>query len=382
MLNQNEIDELVILRQALHQSPELSGEEIQTSKKIHKFLSKFSPTKIIHNLSGAAIVAVYEGVDTNGPTILFRCELDALPILEQNSENYKSATEGVAHSCGHDGHMSIIASIAMILSRKPLAKGRVILVFQPAEETGQGARPLVVALKNHELVPDYSFALHNMPKMKMHEIGIKSGTFNCASVGMKIQLFGKTSHASHPENGLSPSDAVCEILSEIKNINRSYKDADNYTAISLTHVNMGEESFGITVGQAVVLLTLRSETDLNLEAIKQRLETFVADVCFKYDLKFTYNYEEYFAASVNDVQATDQIIQACNDEGQIIVNMNAAWRASEDFGLYGDFSRSAMFLLGSGVNRPQLHNPNFDFPDELIATGNRIFMRMIHNILG
>uniref|UniRef100_A0A2A4Z723 Peptidase M20 n=1 Tax=OCS116 cluster bacterium TaxID=2030921 RepID=A0A2A4Z723_9PROT len=382
MLNQAEISQLTELRRKLHQLPEISGNERQTAIMISEFLNEFAPDELYNALSGNALAAVYNGQDANGPTVLFRCELDALPILETSSIAYKSQYDHVAHSCGHDGHMGIVASLAVALHKQRPATGRVILLFQPAEETGKGAKPLVEALKLHKLVPKYSFALHNMPKMKMHEVAIKDGFFNCASIGMKIELLGKTSHASHPENGLSPCEAMCEILAEVKNINQEYKAHDAFCLVSINHAGLGEEAFGITAGAAKIMLTLRSESDQLLTKMQNQLDIFTQKTSRKYGLGYDYCLDEPFEASINNDQAADKIRQACADENVPVTELDAAWRASEDFGQFANISKSAMFMLGSGVDQPYLHNPDFNFPDEIIETGHNIFYRLIGNILG
>lgn len=381
MINKSEISQLTKLRQNIHQSPEISGHECNTAQTISQFIEPFKPDQFHNRLSGNALAAVYDGINPAGPTILFRCELDALPIMETSSIAYKSQYNNVAHSCGHDGHMAVVASLAVALHKQRPQSGRVILLFQPAEETGKGAKPLVEALKLNKLVPEYSFALHNVPKMNLHEVATKNGAFNCASVGMKIELFGKTSHASHPEHGISPCEAMCEILAEVKNINLQYEPNDAFCLISINHASMGEEVFGITAGAAKIMLTLRSESDQLLTKMRNQLDVFTQKASRKYNLGYDYSLDEPFEASINDAEATDKIRQACADLNMPVTELDAAWRPSEDFGQFANISKSAMFMLGSGVDQPFLHNPDFNFPDELIETGHDIFYRLITNIL-
>lgn len=382
MLNSTELSQLKQLRQNLHHAPELSGLEVKTAQMILHYLKPLAPDAIYTELSSTAVAVVYDGENPVGDTILFRCELDALPINETNTVTYASKYNTVAHSCGHDGHMAIICALAMSLHKTRPKTGRVILLFQPAEETGKGAKPLVEALRQNQLVPKYSFALHNMPKTKMHEVAIKDGYFNCASVGMQIELFGKTSHASHPENGINPCDAMCEILAEVQNINNEFEVNNAFCLISINHANLGEAAFGVTAGAAKIMLTLRSEDDNLLQKMLNQLETFTQKMSSKYGLDYDYCLDEPFEASINDKQAANKIRQACIDEKMQVTEIDATWRASEDFGQFANISKSAMFLLGSGVEQPFLHNPDFNFPDELIETGHNIFNRLIKNLLG
>ena len=132
------INEIIKLRRELHQNPELSGLESKTANHIRSFFDLHHPTEIIENLGGQGLAAIYE-FSTNGPTIALRCELDALPIDEVNQFIHKSKTKGVSHKCGHDGHMAILAGLIFWIKKQSFEIGKVVLLFQSAEETGQGA---------------------------------------------------------------------------------------------------------------------------------------------------------------------------------------------------------------------------------------------------
>ena len=127
-------DALVSLRRQLHEFPEVAHQEGDTSNRIADFLNHFEPDKLIRNLGGHGLAALYEG-KTEGPAVMIRCELDGLPIGEETTVSYRSRNAGKGHLCGHDGHMTMVAGLAPLLSASRPAKGRVILLFQPAEET-------------------------------------------------------------------------------------------------------------------------------------------------------------------------------------------------------------------------------------------------------
>ena len=199
------INEIIQLRHQLHQFPELSNHEFQTAKRISEFMNQLLPDETI-NLGMTGKAFVFKGKEP-GKTIMFRAELDALPIREATGVNYSSVNQNQMHACGHDGHMAIIAGLGQKIAINRPQKGRVVLLFQPAEEVEQGARDVVEDLAFKKIAPDYIFALHNIPGEESHKILLKSGTFAAASKGMTIRLFGKTSHAAEPENGISPANA-------------------------------------------------------------------------------------------------------------------------------------------------------------------------------
>jgi amidohydrolase len=159
------LEELIQLRHKLHKYPEVSGNEKETANCVLLFLSKYPPHELVTTLGGEGILAIYKGKNV-GKSILFRCELDALPIQEMNSFNYKSVYEGVSHKCGHDGHMAILCGLGKKLYENPIEKGTVMLLFQPSEEDGKGAKRVLHDSKFKEIKPDFAFALHNLPGYK------------------------------------------------------------------------------------------------------------------------------------------------------------------------------------------------------------------------
>ncbi|WP_197678594.1 M20/M25/M40 family metallo-hydrolase [Maribacter dokdonensis] len=166
------IDTLVLLRKQLHENPELSGKEHETANRIVEFVKSFIPTQIIEGVGGTGVGVVYQFAES-GPTVVIRCELDALPIVEENTFNYRSKNSGVSHKCGHDGHMTIVAGLAPWLKEATFKRGKVVLLFQPAEETGKGAANVIEDSRFKNLTIDYVFALHNLPGSKKHSITVR-----------------------------------------------------------------------------------------------------------------------------------------------------------------------------------------------------------------
>jgi len=166
-------------RRSLHAHPELSGREVETARRVADRLAGFAPTRIVTGLGSmrTGVCAVYEG-ERPGPTVLVRCELDALPIQERNTFAHRSTVPGVSHKCGHDGHMATLAALAADLHAKPIARGCVLLLFQPAEETGEGAAAVLRDPAFRALgAPDYVYAFHNVPKFPLGAVLLGEGVF-------------------------------------------------------------------------------------------------------------------------------------------------------------------------------------------------------------
>ncbi|WP_319554232.1 amidohydrolase [Vibrio sp.] len=366
-------------RHTLHQFPELSNQETETSQRIMEQFHHFVPDKVVTGLGGSGLAFIYQG-NKPGPTTLIRCELDALPIDETNTFDHRSVHHGVSHKCGHDGHMAIVSSLGEMLSQNRPASGRVILAFQPAEETGEGAINMVNDPKFNDMMPDYAFALHNYPGLPLGHVAVKSGPFNCASRGMIIRLQGKTSHAAHPENGVSPALAMCNIISQLNTLPESLNERCWVTVI---HAKLGEVAFGTAPGEAVVMATLRSESNQTMQALVEAASALAEQNADRHGLSWSLEWQDVFQASVNSQQGCELVVQACHDTGTAYTLLDEPMRWSEDFGQFTQVAKQgAMFVLGSGRERPQLHNPDYDFPDELTPVGRAIFASLIEKING
>lgn len=381
MLSNSDIKELTEFRRFLHQYPEISGGEFETAKIIVKALEKLNPTKILTNLGGAGVAAIFD-TGKKGPTVLFRAELDALPIEEISDNDWKSKIAGKGHLCGHDGHMTMLLALGRLISRKPVATGRVILMFQPAEEDGSGARAVVAEIAYEEIKPDWAFAIHNEPGRPLAYVSIRAGLMNCASQGLQIKLTGKTAHAADPQDGVSPMLGVAKLLPQLDALGDGRELDESFKLSTLTHVQIGEPTFGIAPADAVINVTLRATTDENLAQMVVAARNLAKQVASENQLNVEFEDCDKFAATVNDLEATKIACDAMNSLGIKNGDFGLPMRASEDFGVFGWEAKAAMICLGSGETHVALHNPDFDFPDDLIPIGASIFERIARDLLG
>jgi metal-dependent amidase/aminoacylase/carboxypeptidase family protein len=255
-------------------------------------------------------------------------------------------------------------------------------MFQPAEEDGSGARAVVADPAYADIAPDWAFAIHNEPGRPFGYVSTRIGLINCASQGLAIRLTGKTSHAANPEDGISPSLAVAELLSALTALGQGGDLDDAFTLATITHVQIGEPSFGISPGEAVIYVTLRTAYDEPMANMVKAARSLVLDAAQKFDLNAAFETCDEFAASINDADATHVAIAAMNAIGIANGNDGLPMRASEDFGVFGWSAKAAMLCLGPGEDHAALHNPDYDFPDDLIPVGAAIFERIAHDLLG
>ena len=381
-LSNRDIADLVTWRRRLHRRPELSGEEGGTAKEVAAFLAPTRPDRVIASLGGTGLALIYEGA-APGPTVLFRAELDALPIEERGEIAHRSEVPGKAHLCGHDGHMATLAALGRGLGRRRAAKGRIVLMFQPAEETGAGASAVIADPRyREEIAPDYAFSLHNWPGIPLGHVAVAAGPVNCASRGMKIVLDGRTAHASMPETGISPMNAVSHLMSALTALGSGDIASPDFAMVTVTHAAMGAPAFGVGPGGAEIWATLRTLVDSRMEALCEAAEALVRQEAEKARLSFDISYHDVFRHCENDSEAVTHLTAAMEAEQIPHDGDCLPMRPSEDFGRFGDAAKSAMFFLGSGKDYPALHNPDYDFPDDLIAIGARVFMRTARDLLG
>ena len=366
-----ENNHLVSLRRNIHQNPELSGVEFETATLIKEKLESLNPDEIIVNIGGCGVAAIFNGKQ-DGPRVLFRSELDALPIEEINDFPHRSRNPGISHKCGHDGHMAIIFGLAEKIAKNRPKKGSVIILYQPAEETGEGARAVVGDPQFEKLAPDYCYALHNLPGYPMGQVLIRAGTFNCASRGMTVKLSGKTAHAAYPETGVSPAMALSDLL-RLFPLLASSIDRDELLMTTTVHAGMGEQAFGTAPADAVFMVTLRSETNEGMDLLVNKAREEVERVATENNLNHTIEWADVFDASVNVDECAQNVAQAASTANHEVVWLEDPFRWSEDFGAISACAKGAMFAFGAGENNPQIHNPDYDFPDELIEGGISIF---------
>ncbi|MEM9524405.1 MAG: M20/M25/M40 family metallo-hydrolase, partial [Pseudomonadota bacterium] len=315
-----------------------------------------------------------------GPTVMIRCELDALPIHERSDRAHRSRVPGKAHLCGHDGHMSMVVGLALILRDRRPSRGRVVLMFQPAEETGVGAAAVISSPGFAEIAPDYAFALHNVPRLPLGAVGICSEVANCASRGMRVVLIGKSSHAAAPEDGMSPAPAMAALMEKFASLGAGGMLDRHFTLSTLTHARLGKPSFGIAPGEGELLVTLRSMTDEAMATMVATAERHIVMMSGNLDISTTWH--DIFYAVENGPEAVAVANRAVAKAGLRPLAVNRPMRWSEDFGRFAQAgAQSAMIFIGSGEDQPQLHNPDFDFPDALIPFGTHLFLQIIDQLL-
>ena len=372
---------LTTLRHELHQHPEISGDEVQTAARIAGLLRDCSADQVLTGIGGHGVAAIYDS-GAEGPTVGIRCELDALPIEELTGASHASQIPGKGHLCGHDGHMVMVLGVAEALAAERPKRGRVVLIFQPAEETGKGAPAYRADPAFAGIAPDYIFSLHNLPGLALGAVELCNGPANCASRGMRVRLTGKTSHAAAPQDGLSPAAAMARLMPALSGLGQGGALDADYALTTLTHAELGEATFGVAPGHGELWVTLRTVSDDRMAQLVNDAEALVRKEATEQGLGIEITYDDVFEACTNDAGAVEILSQAVTGLAVPLHRTDLPQRFSEDFGQFGKGAKSAMFWLGAGEDHPQLHNPDYDFPDAVIPVGTGVFLSAIRQVTG
>ncbi|MCB0641379.1 MAG: amidohydrolase [Phaeodactylibacter sp.] len=380
LLPQETLEALIQFRRHLHAHPELAHQETETARLIVGYLVNCAPTIIHESIGGNGVLALFDSGKT-GPTVLFRAELDALPIEEINDFEYRSTKDQVSHKCGHDGHATILLGLAQVLAEHPIPSGRVALLFQPAEETGEGAALVLEDPVFQELEIDFAFALHNLPGYPKHQVLVREGSFNASVKSLILRLHGKTTHAAEPAHGINPAFAIAELIGLTQTLSQPDTRRADFTLLTPIHIHLGEKAYGTAAGYGEFHLTLRCWSEAQMTQISHEIFRVVERLREKYQLTIEHEWLQAFQNNDNAAEAVHLVKAAAHAQGLSLYEPTEPFKWGEDFGLLTNKYKGALFGLGAGENHPVLHNPDYDFPDALILTGVRLFHSIASNIL-
>ena len=354
------------IRHALHEHPQTAGNEQFAHDMIVKHLQGLHPTKVYTNVGGYGVIAVW-GKDPQAPTVAFRADIDALPI---------------GHRCGHDGHTTILLRLAELIdsvSGDSVIGKDILLLWQPAEETGTGSR----AVLDSGILQQYNiraiYGLHNLPGYPLGTVVLCPHTFAAASTGVVYRLDGRETHASTPELGVNPGLAVAEIINRFSGFNEhslNQSSIQTFKQSTLICVRLGQPAFGTSAGHAEVMFTLRAFTNDAMECLLTDANNAVDEIAARHGLTVTRSLVEPFRATENTTDCVETIEKAAHDMPLSVVYKDIPNRWSEDFAEYLLEFPGAMFGIGSGEQQPELHHPDYDFPDALIEPAAQLFFNL------
>jgi len=355
--------EFIELRKTLHNCAEVNFTEKETQRTVLEFMNQYNPDTI-YKVAKTGLIFEFKLGSGNGRKFMIRADMDALPQSDGS----------VKHLCGHDGHMAMSASILKNIDElKKEKNGTLFLLFQPAEETGEGALECIKGMQEQNIKPDVIVGLHNLPQQDLGKIYYKKGTFACGSMGLKFNIEGHTSHASHPEESMSPMNEFKKIKKLFKK-SRSKRRQSFYLA-TLTHLQLGVPSFGIAPGSMLFFATLRAETQPRLDELEAKFKNKIKLI---YPLPYKVKIEKKEPFPVTG--SADELVRILESTDLDKELMDAPMRWSEDFGHYSKIADTLFVGLGTAAAKP-LHHPDYTFNDSVIEYASKMYTELCNKYL-
>ena len=370
--------EITVWRRDFHENPELLYDTHRTSKIVKEKLTSFGCDQVITGLGRTGVVGVIHGrSNSNGKTIGLRADMDALPIKEITNLEYSSKKDGMMHACGHDGHTAMLLGAAKYLSETRNFDGKVVVIFQPAEEGGAGAKEMC----EDGLMSDFDisevYGMHNAPGLPVGQFNIRSGAFFAAADQFTVNIQGKGGHAARPQETIDPTIVGAHILIAIQSVASRNTDPLKSLVVSVTSFRTESDSYNVipqTVQLKGTVRTLSKDVrDMAQEKITQLIKN--TGLAFGADVKL--DYERGYPVMINsDLETSHMIKAAKNVAGDKNVDDNASQvMGAEDFSYMLEERPGAYIRVGNG-NTASLHHPNYDFNDESIPFGTSFWVEL------
>jgi amidohydrolase len=364
--------EMVARRRDLHRHPELAFQENRTAGIVAAALNELG-LEVRSGVGQTGVVGLLEG-EADGPTVLVRADMDALPILEANQTDYVSQTPGVMHACGHDGHVTIGLAVARLLSeRRSAIKGRVKFVFQPAEEIGEGARAMIADGVLGDPRPAVSLGLHLWNEMPVGTVGVTSGPSMASADDWSCRVTGYGGHGALPEKTHDPIVAAAQIVGALQTIvSRNVSPLDT-VVVSVTAIN-GGEAFNVIPPGVDLRGTIRTYTEQTNKLAHQRFEEICTGVAAAMGCQAEVKIQSLIPPVHNDPAVADRVAEvAAHVVGAEGVRRDVRSTVSEDVGLLMSDVPGCFFFVGSanagrGLDFPH-HNPRFDIDEDALPIG-------------
>jgi len=367
-------------RRHLHTIPELAFDCHETAAFVVERLREFGISQIHEGIATTGIVAIIEG-QGDGPTIGLRADMDALPMQEETGLDYASKYAGKMHACGHDGHTTMLLGAARYLAETRNFKGRVALIFQPAEEHGGGGEVMVQEgiLDRFDIKEVY--ALHNAPGTPVGQFYTTPGPIMAAADSFDIHITGKGGHGAMPHETVDPVVAAVSIAQSIQTIvSRNNYSQDNLV-VSVTQIHTGSAD-NIIPEKAFINGTVRTFDRAVQGMVMARLDAIVAGAAISYGVEAYVDYQVGYPATINDPERTifaaDVAREVAGDAG--VIDDSGPEMGAEDFAYLLEKRPGAYLFVGNG-DTAGLHHPEYNFDDETAAAGASFFARLIERAL-
>ena len=392
-----QLPEMAQLRRDIHAHPELAFEELRTAELVAARLTEWG-IPVHRGLGRTGLVGLVHGRDGGacGRAIGLRADMDALPMTELNRFEHASRHPGRMHGCGHDGHVTILLAAARELARRRDFDGTVLLIFQPAEEGGGGAREMIVDGLFERWPVEAVFGLHNWPGLPAGSLAVSPGPVMASSNEFKITIRGKGGHAAMPDRSIDPIPLACQLVQSFQTIISRNKKPIDTGVISVTMIHAGEAT-NVVPDSCEIQGTVRTFTTEVLDLIEQRMRELSVHSCTAFGASCEFEFERNYPPTVNSAPEAEFAREVMLDlVGPELTLAQEPTMGAEDFAFMLQARPGAYLFLGNGDGAHRagyaggghdagpctLHNPYYDFNDELIPVGASLWVELTRRWLG
>ncbi len=363
-------------RHDIHQHPEVLYETHRTSALVAELLKEFGCDEIVTGIGRTGVVGVIKGkTDTKGMVVGLRADMDALPMQEETGLEYASKIPGAMHACGHDGHTAMALGAAKYLCETRNFDGTAVMIFQPAEEGGNGAE----AMCNDGMMDRFGiqevYAIHNVPGRPVGQFSTRSGPFLAATDEFEIHLEGRGGHAAKPQTTVDTTVMLSQLVVALQTVISRNADPIYQGVLSVTSAETSSNAFNVIPQSARLRGTVRTHSREMRDLIEDRIKEILEGVASTFGGTFKVEYSRHIPVTVNsDIQtgyASQAAVAVSGDCVEAPMEMGG-----EDFSFMLEERPGAFMILGAGEGAG-LHNPKYDFNDEIIPMGCSWFAEMV-----
>lgn len=373
--------DMITWRHHIHAHPETAFEELNTTKFIIEKLKSFGINELYTEFAPTGVVGIIKG-NKEGRWIALRADIDALDIIEENKIAYCSTIPGKMHACGHDGHTATLLGTAKYLSEHRDFAGTVVVIFQPAEENEGGARVMVENGLFERFPIEAVYGIHNQPNMQLNHFYITHGPMMASYDVFEIKITGVGAHAAAPHLSKDTILTATQIVNGLQSIVSRNADPLSSLVVSVTQIHSGD-TWNVIPQQAVIRGTVRTFDAKIQDMAESRIKQIATGIASTFEAKAEVDYQRRYPATINYAKQADIAIKAAKNvvgEASVIIDPNPSMGA-EDFAFMLKKIPGAYVWLGAGQGA-NLHNPAYNFNDEVLTTGVEYFIEIVNQELG
>ncbi|EMG51634.1 M20 family metallopeptidase [Brucella pseudogrignonensis] len=378
----NQLDDLIAFRRDLHENPELLYDVNRTAEKVADALRAAGLDEVVTGIGRTGVVGVIRGqTNKSGRAVALRADMDALPIFEETGAEWSSKVPGKMHACGHDGHTTMLLGAARELAQSRAFDGTVIVIFQPAEEGGAGAKAMIDDGLFKRWPVNEVYGMHNRPNLEVGNFTINSGPIMGSVDVIDIVIDGVGGHAASPHHTIDPIPVTAALIQAIQTLTARTIDPLDSAVISITTIH-GGDAFNVIPQSIKLTGTVRTLREEVRDHVEERLTRAVQGIADAFGAKATLDYQRNYPVTVNHEHETELAALAAEAVAgaERVTRDMPATLGGEDFAFMLNEVPGAMINIGNGPSA-NLHHPKYDFNDDVIAWGSSYWTTLVRQRL-